>query len=199
MYTLISDLETNLKLFPASFHHPETSYAMNDASIYNNSARHSFAPVGQMNLTHQDHFRLSSNNHIHTKLEDFAHSGSGESLPSSTTSDFMISSGPNPLFSQERMFLNNFNQGPTGHPINLLGFTPINRSREHTHTSCHDQDQQSGTSNVKLEVQLCELSDDTKVEASKNSGFNMSSIWEPSIAENGVDIHEDLRNEALDL
>ncbi|RMJ14625.1 hypothetical protein CDV36_005731 [Fusarium kuroshium] len=138
--------------YPAgSFGHIEATYAMKDASIYNASSRLPFT-VPAHNQFHgisQDHFRFSSSNAFHMKQEDYPGSMAGDSTPGTNDSPFTSISGVNPLFSQDRLFLNSYSQGSPTTPFSTLSFSPINRPRERSQSA----------RDVKPATHLCEVMD----------------------------------------
>lgn len=59
--------------------------------------------------------------------------------------------------------------------------------------------QSQSTTNVKLEPQLCDVLDDANIDDEKESRFPVHGIWESQGSDNGIDIHEDLRHDGLEL
>ncbi|KAI8720744.1 hypothetical protein NCS52_00520300 [Fusarium sp. LHS14.1] len=138
--------------FPTgSFGHIEATYAMKDATIYNTSSRLPFT-VPAHNQFHgigQDHFRFSSNNMFHMKREDYTGSMAGDSAQGANDSPFASIAGANPLFSQDRLFLNPYTQGSPSASLSTLSFSPINRPRERSQSA----------RDVKPTTHLCEVMD----------------------------------------
>lgn len=166
---------------------------MGDGAFYDASARMPFSNGGQYNTPSQDHFRFPSSGQLQPKQDEYLHSTSGETLSSSGASHFLNISGANPLFSQDRLFLNSYSQSS----VSPLGFTPINRDAETARPSHSHQDQDrrlSRTGSVKLETQYPEAKDDEDSQDSKKSGF-----WDSQ--DNGTDLnlHDNIDSEQLGI
>ncbi|PNY24521.1 Uncharacterized protein TCAP_05545 [Tolypocladium capitatum] len=178
---------------------PETPYGLNDASMYDNSARLSFSASSHFNTLSQDSFRLNPSSHLQPKHEDYSASTTGDSLSNSTNNQFLTISESNPLFSQDRLFLSPYSQSSTNQHLSSLAFTPINRGRDRTLAAHHDQEQRPPGANIKLEAQFCEGIDNGQSHDSKHSSFTANGIWDSQGPETGVELHEDLDEEQLDM
>ncbi|KAL7950807.1 hypothetical protein V8C42DRAFT_131339 [Trichoderma barbatum] len=177
----------------SSLNHPDLSFALNGTSIYNNTPRFPFATSNHFNTLSHDHFRLSSGHNIQPKFDDYSHTSAGEA--STVASQYLDIPNTNPLFSQDRLFLGSC--GPSGPASSLspLGFTSINRNQDASHSMRQDQ----STANIKLEPQLCDVLDDASIDDEKESRFSTHVMWESQGSDNGIDIHEDLRHDELEL
>ncbi|KAJ3541308.1 hypothetical protein NM208_g4668 [Fusarium decemcellulare] len=170
---------------PGSFSHIEASYAMKDATIYNASSRLPFtsATHNQFHGVSQDHFRLASNNTFQLKQDDYSGSIAGDSTQGTTESPFAGMPSTNPFFSQDRLFLNSFNQGTPNTTLPTLSFSPVNRQRERSH----------GTREVKPQTHLCEVMDSNDLCDGKDSGLSGSWSLHPSNHE--LDFPDELATE----
>ncbi|KAF5006389.1 hypothetical protein FDECE_7235 [Fusarium decemcellulare] len=165
--------------------HIEASYAMKDATIYNASSRLPFtsATHNQFHGVSQDHFRLASNNAFQLKQDDYSGSIAGDSTQGTTESPFAGMPSTNPFFSQDRLFLNSFNQGTPNTTLPTLSFSPVNRQRERSH----------GTREVKPQTHLCEVMDSNDLCDGKDSGLSGSWTLHPSNHE--LDFPDELATE----
>ncbi|POR32651.1 Uncharacterized protein TPAR_07142 [Tolypocladium paradoxum] len=177
---------------------PETPYGLNDASMYDNSARLSFSASSHFNTLSQDGFRLNPSSHLQPKHEDYS-SSTGDSLSNSSNNQFLTISESNPLFSQDRLFLSPYSQSSTNQHLSSLAFTPINRGRDRTHAAHHDQEQRPPGTNIKLEAQFCEGIENGQSHDYKQSSFTGNGIWDSQGPETGVELHDDLDEEHLDM
>ncbi|KAL7792897.1 hypothetical protein V8C37DRAFT_409815 [Trichoderma ceciliae] len=180
-----------------SLNHPDLSYALNGTSIYSNPPRFPFATSSHFNALSHDHFRLSSGHHNQQKLDDFSNHGTNEA--NAVANQFLDIPGANPLFSQDRLFLGSCIQSGPAQSMSSLGFTSINRNQDAPHSTRQNQDQVQSTANIKLEPRLCDVLDDGNIDDDKESRFSIHGIWEPQGSDNGIDIHEDLRHDELEL
>lgn len=178
---------------------PETPFGLNDASLYDNSARLSFSTSNHFNTLSQDGFRLNHGSHLQPKHEDYSTSTTGDPLSNSSNNQFLAISESNPLFSQDRLFLSPYSQSSTNQHLSSLAFTPINRSRDRAHATHHDQEQRPLGASIKLEAQFCEGIENVQSHDSKQSSFTANGIWDPQGPETGVELHAGLDEEQLDM
>ncbi|KAH6606557.1 hypothetical protein Trco_005710 [Trichoderma cornu-damae] len=175
----------------------DLSYALNGASLFSNPTRFPFATGSHFSTLGHDHFRLSSGHHAQPKLDDFSNAGANEA--SALASQFLDMTGANPLFSQDRLFLGSCGQPGSAQSMSSLGFTSINRNQDVSHAAQQSQDQDQSAANIKLEQQLCDVLDDGNLDDEKEPRFSAHGIWEPQGSDNGIDIHESLRHDELEL
>ncbi|KAM0248480.1 hypothetical protein ACHAP5_003426 [Fusarium lateritium] len=133
---------------PGSFGHAEASYAMKDATIYNASSRLPFIPenYNQFRGLAPEHIRLAADYGFQLRQGEYPGSITGGSTQGTNNSPFIGMPGANPLFSQDRSFLNPYDQVTPSTTFSPLPFSPINQQRELSHNS-HD---------AKSESQICE-------------------------------------------
>ncbi|UZP44373.1 hypothetical protein NXS19_012185 [Fusarium pseudograminearum] len=114
---------------PGSFSQVEASYAMKDATIYNASSRLPFATADYTNYGFQ------------LKQEEYPGSHTGD-LTQGTNSPYIGMPGTNPLFSNDRSFLNSYNQRALGATFSPLSFPLVNQQPDYSHTG-RDMKQQT--------------------------------------------------------
>ncbi|PTB65372.1 hypothetical protein BBK36DRAFT_1121568 [Trichoderma citrinoviride] len=175
------------------FSHQDLSYALDGTSIYNNTPRFPFAANNHFNALGHDHFRLSSGHNAQQKYDDYSHTSAGEG--STVANQFLDIPGTNPLFSQDRLFLGSCGQSGPAASLSPLGFTSINRNPD----TSHPMRQSQSVAGVKSEPQLCDVLDDANIDDEKESRFPVHGIWESQGSDNGIEIHEDLQHDELDL
>ena len=166
---------------------------MDGTSIYNNTPRFPFAANNHFNALGHDHFRLSSGHNAQQKYDDYSHTSAGEG--STVANQFLDIPGTNPLFSQDRLFLGSCGQSGPAASLSPLGFTSINRNPD----TSHSMRQSQSVAGVKSEPQLCDVLDDANIDDEKESRFPVHGIWESQGSDNGIEIHEDLQHDELDL
>ncbi|KAK1240948.1 hypothetical protein MKX07_006381 [Trichoderma sp. CBMAI-0711] len=127
------------------------------------------------------------------KFEDYSHTSAGEAH--SAASQFLDMPGTNPLFSQDRLFLGSCGQPGPSASLSPLGFTSINRNPD----TSHSMRQSQSAAGVKPEPQLCDVLDDANVDDEKESRYPVHGIWESQGSDNGIEIHENLQQDELDL
>lgn len=171
---------------------------MHDTAIYANPSRLSIVANGQFHSLGQDHFRLHSCNQTAAKPEDYPSPTNGDSLPNLATSHFLGLSESNPLFSQDRMILGSYSQPSAGHSSSL-GFTSVNRGRDHGFESHHDQEQRQSGNNIKLEPQLCDAIESHTPDDSKAASFSMNAIWGSQTVDSGAEMREGLDEGQLEI
>ncbi|KAM0343285.1 hypothetical protein ACHAPU_008735 [Fusarium lateritium] len=121
---------------PGSFGHAEASYAMKDATIYNASSRLPFAPenYSQFRGLGPDQFRLTADYGFQLNKEEYPGVIAGVSTRGTNNSPFIGMPGANPLFSQDRSFLNPYeHQGTPGTTFSPMSFSPVNRRPNSAH------------------------------------------------------------------
>ncbi|KAM4054898.1 hypothetical protein HRG_005716 [Hirsutella rhossiliensis] len=175
----------------------ETSYGLTDATMYGGSARLSFAGNSHFGALSQDNFRLNPNNLPQAKHGDYS-SGAGDSLSNPGNNQFLTMSESNPLFSHDRMFLTSFSQPHTSQAMSSFSFTPINRGRDHSR-AVHDHEQRATGPNIKVEAHMCDDIENTPSSDVKQSTFTLNGIWDAQPTDNGVESHEDLGEQELDI
>ncbi|SPJ87288.1 uncharacterized protein FTOL_12201 [Fusarium torulosum] len=133
---------------PGSFGHVEASYAMKDATIYNASSRLPFVPenYNQFRGLAPEQIRLAADYGFQLRQGEYPGSITGGSTQGTNDSPFIGMPGANPLFSQDRSFLNSYDQGASNTTFSPLSFSPINQQQELSHNN-HD---------AKSESQMCE-------------------------------------------
>ncbi|KAL7936271.1 hypothetical protein V8C35DRAFT_278482 [Trichoderma chlorosporum] len=177
-----------------SLNHSDLSFALNGAPIYNATPRFHYSTSNHFNALNHDHFHLSSGHNTQQKFDDYANASGGEA--GVTSNQFLEIPTTNPLFSQDRLFLGSCGQPGPAPSLSPLGFTSINRNPDDSHSMRQNQ----SAANIKLEPpQLCDVLDDADVDDEKESRFSMHGIWESQGSDNGIDIHEDLRHDELEL
>ncbi|WZH44926.1 uncharacterized protein QYS62_005954 [Fusarium acuminatum] len=131
-----------------SFGHVEASYAMKDATIYNASSRLPFVPenYNQFRGLAPEHVRLAADYGFQLRQGEYPGSITGGLTQGANNSPFIGMPGANPLFSQDRSFLNPYEQGTPNARFSPLSFSPINQQQELSHNN-HD---------VKSESEMCE-------------------------------------------
>ncbi|KAM6479657.1 hypothetical protein HDV62DRAFT_367609 [Trichoderma sp. SZMC 28011] len=176
-----------------SLNHSDLSFALNGSSIYNNTPRFPFAASNHFNTLTHDHFRLSSGHTTQHKFDDYASTSANEA--STVANHYLDIPNTNPLFSQDRVFLGSCGQSGPASSLSPLRFTSINHNQEASHSMRQNQ-----PPNIKLETpQLCDVLDDASIDDEKESRFPGQGIWESQGSDNGIDIHEDLRHDELEL
>ncbi|EKJ77026.1 hypothetical protein FPSE_02670 [Fusarium pseudograminearum CS3096] len=128
---------------PGSFSQVEASYAMKDATIYNASSRLPFATAdySQFREPSSDHLRAAANYGFQLKQEEYPGSHTGD-LTQGTNSPYIGMPGTNPLFSNDRSFLNSYNQRALGATFSPLSFPLVNQQPDYSHTG-RDMKQQT--------------------------------------------------------
>ncbi|KAL6868472.1 hypothetical protein J3F83DRAFT_696627 [Trichoderma novae-zelandiae] len=177
----------------SSFSHQDLSYALDGTSIYNSTPRFPFATNNHFNALGHDHFRLSSGHNAQQKFDDYSHTSAGEA--STVANQFLDIPGTNPLFSQDRLFLGSCGQSGPAASLSPLGFTSINRHPDASHSMRRSQ----SAASIKPEPQLCDVLDDANMDDEKESRFPVHGIWGSQGSDNGMEIHEDLQHDELDL
>ncbi|KAL6788322.1 hypothetical protein J3E68DRAFT_440142 [Trichoderma sp. SZMC 28012] len=148
----------------------------------------------------QEQAYLNMNGHVglgHTtqhKFDDYASTSANEG--STVANHYLDIPNTNPLFSQDRVFLGSCGQSGPASSLSPLRFTSINHNQEASHSMRQNQP----PANIKLEPpQLCDVLDDASIDDEKESRFPGQGIWESQGSDNGIDIHEDLRHDDLEL
>ncbi|GKU10676.1 unnamed protein product [Fusarium langsethiae] len=120
---------------PGSFGHVEASYAMKDATIYNASSSLPFVPVdySQFREPGSDHLRAAANYGFQLKQDEYPGSHTGDPTQG-INSPYIGMSGTNPLFSNDRSFLNSYNQRALNAAFSPLSFPPVSQQLDHSHT-----------------------------------------------------------------
>lgn len=59
--------------------------------------------------------------------------------------------------------------------------------------------QSQSAAGVKPEPQLCDVLDDANIDDEKESRYPVHGIWESQGSDNGIEIHENLQHDELDL
>ncbi|EGR50479.1 uncharacterized protein TRIREDRAFT_58774 [Trichoderma reesei QM6a] len=176
-----------------SFTHQDLSYALDGTSIYNSAPRFPFATNNHFNALGHDHFRLPPGHSAQQKFEDYSHTSAGEA--NSAANQFLDIPATNPLFSQDRLFLGSCGQPGPSASLSPLGFTSINRNPD----TSHSMRQSQSAAGVKPEPQLCDVLDDANIDDEKESRYPVHGIWESQGSDNGIEIHENLQHDELDL
>lgn len=166
---------------------------MDGTSIYNSAPRFPFATNNHFNALGHDSFRLPSGHGAQPKFDDYSHTSAGE--VNTVANQFLDIPGTNPLFSQARLFLGSCGQSGPAASLSPLGFTSINRNPD----ASHSMRQSQSAAGVKPEPQLCDVLDDGNLEDEKESRYPVHGIWESQGSDNGIEIHEELQHDELDL
>ncbi|QPC73826.1 hypothetical protein HYE68_004578 [Fusarium pseudograminearum] len=151
---------------PGSFSQVEASYAMKDATIYNASSRLPFATAdySQFREPSSDHLRAATNYGFQLKQEEYPGSHTGD-LTQGANSPYIGMPGTNPLFSNDRSFLNSYNQRALGATFSPLSFPLVNQQSDYSHTG----------RDMKQQTHMCET-----IEASGLGGdqeLNLGGSW----------------------
>lgn len=171
---------------------------MNEPAFYDASARMPFSNGHYHSTISQESFRFSSGNQLQSKQEEYSNPTGGDPLSNSGASQFLSMPGANPLFSQDQMFLNSYNQTPPNQSLSL-GFTPINHEQEDGQPARQDPEQRVSRTGVKLEAQMTQTAEDASNKDVKRPEFNASGIWDSQSIETDLGIHEDLGSEQLEI
>ncbi|KAH6978545.1 hypothetical protein EDB82DRAFT_477294 [Fusarium venenatum] len=150
---------------PGSFSHAEASYAMKDATIYNASSRLPFVPTdySQFRESGSDHLRTAANYGFQLKLEEYPGSHFGDPTQG-TNSPYIGITGTNPLFSNDRPFLNSYNQRAPNAVFSPLSFPPVNQQPDHSHTG----------RDTKQQTHMCETMEASGLDEEQELNFNGS-------------------------
>ncbi|KAF7564057.1 hypothetical protein G7046_g4 [Stylonectria norvegica] len=181
------------------FNHLEASYAMNDATIYNASSRMPFAATNQFSGISQDQFRLSPSNSLRTKQEGHIDANSGDSVHVAGGNQFLNISGANPLFSHDHLFLSPYSQAAPNASLPSLAFTPINRPREHAHDAHGISRASSNGENVKVEGEPSDSIDGSDLCDRKDTDYSSADLWNSQTHNHGMNLHDELESEDLQL
>ncbi|KAM0412703.1 hypothetical protein ACHAPD_009367 [Fusarium lateritium] len=148
-----------------SFSHAEASYAMKDATIYNASSRLPFVPTdySQFRESGSDHLRTAANYGFQLKLEEYPGSHFGDPTQG-TNSPYIGITGTNPLFSNDRPFLNSYNQRAPNAVFSPLSFPPVNQQPDHSHTG----------RDTKQQTHMCETMEASGLDEEQELNFNGS-------------------------
>ena len=176
---------------------------MNEAPAYHHGNRYPLSATTNYNSGVQNHYRVSSNIQAPVKQDEYAHGTDDDALGNSGPNFFLgiPSTSTNPLFSQDRLFLNSYSH-PTSHhqPASPLGFTAVNGSRERSYSAPLNQDpQHQPTRNIKLESQIGETFHTDRPSGNKEVGLNPESMWSGRGSEDDLAIREHLQAVALEL
>lgn len=176
---------------------------MNEASTYHYGTRYPFSTITHYNGTVQDHYRLPPSIQAPIKQDEYAQVTHDDGLVGSGANLFLGIPGAstNPLFSQDRLFLNSYSNEATHHqPVSPLGFTAINRSRERSYSATRDQEpRHQPATNIKLEPHVYDTIQNDWHADVKEDGFNPKSIWSGPGSENDLATHDDLQSEAFEM
>lgn len=158
-----------------SFGHIEASYAMKDATIYNASSRLPFVPTnyGQFREPGTDHLRSAASYGFQRKQEEYSGSHIGDPTQG-TNSPFTGMSGTNPLFSNDRSFINMYDPAAMNATFSPLSFSPSNRQQDHAHTG---QD-------TKQRTHICEAMDPNGLDDEPE--LSLSGSWSLPGADNDL-------------
>ncbi|KAL3589008.1 hypothetical protein FPOAC2_11168 [Fusarium poae] len=161
---------------PGSFSHAEVSYAMKDATIYNASSRLPFVPTdySQFRESGSDHLRTAANYGFQLKLEEYPGSHTGDPTQG-TNSPYIGMTGTNPLFSNDRPFLNSYNQRALSAAFSPLSFPPVNQHPDHSHTG----------RDTKQQTHMCGTTEASGLGGEQELNFNGS--WSLHDTDNDMD------------
>ncbi|RDA90351.1 hypothetical protein CP533_3370 [Ophiocordyceps camponoti-saundersi (nom. inval.)] len=167
----------------------EASFGLSDSPIYSSSVRVPFAATNHFGALAQDNFRLHPAQQPQPKHGDYS-STTGDSLSASGGNQFLPMPESNPLFSHDRLFLSSFSQPHANQSLSSLGFTPINRGRDHS-LAAQDHERRASGPCIKTEPQLCDSIDSSDAK----QGPFVGSLWDAQPTENSLDLAEELGDE----
>ncbi|RCI15650.1 hypothetical protein L249_3585 [Ophiocordyceps polyrhachis-furcata BCC 54312] len=171
----------------------EASFGIGDSPMYNSSARLPFATTNNFGALTQENFRLNPAQQQQPKHADYS-SATGDSLSTSVGSQYLTMPESNPLFSHDRLFFP-LSQPHVNQSLSSLGFTPINRGRDHS-LAAQDHERPASGPSIKTEShsQLCDGIDSSDAK----QGPFIGGLWDPQPTENNLDLAEEL-GEDVDL
>lgn len=147
----------------------------------------------------QDGYRLTANGNSQPKHEEYSSCTTADTLSTSNNNQFLSMSECNPLFSQERLFTTSYTHSTTNSSLAALGFTPINRDKEHNHGIQLDQDRRASATSIKMEPPLCDGVDNGQGIDGKQSNFTVNTLWDSRTPKTSIDLHEEFEGESLDM
>ncbi|CAM1506568.1 Fc.00g062090.m01.CDS01 [Cosmosporella sp. VM-42] len=182
--------------YMVSANHMDTAYGLTSTGLYNSQTRLQFPTPGHYDGIGQEHFRLSPGSSIQTKPDDQSTS-SGDTLQGTGGNQFLNISGANPLFSEDRLFLNSYTQPTPNQSLTSLAFTPINRPRDHPQNARDFN--HSNTDNARPVEHLCDGIDHCGHNNRNDSSFSSDEIWNSQAPRTAMDLQDDLDSEHLHL
>lgn len=170
--------------------------------MYQEGPRVPFAATAHYDPVGQDHFRLASNTSAssthdelssHTDGDDsFSNPGQGLFLNISNTS-------ANPLFSQDRQFLNSYAQQLSGHSLEPAAFTPVSRDLDYAQLSSSGRDpRHMGSTSVKLESHISGLESQPFADT-KATSFDSKAFWGAPSSDADLSLHNNLHHDEVDI
>ncbi|KAF4335150.1 hypothetical protein FBEOM_10992 [Fusarium beomiforme] len=163
---------------PGTFGHVEASYALKDATIYNSSSRLPFAPSNfdRFRGIDLDQLRLAADYGFQPKYEEYTGSIAGDTVHVTNNSPFMGVSGANPLFFQDRSFLNPYSQATPNATFSPLSFSSVNQQQDHSHNDGGMQQQ----------AQICEANENISA-LGEEQELSINASWNLHGTENDLD------------
>ncbi|KFA78397.1 hypothetical protein S40288_04918 [Stachybotrys chartarum IBT 40288] len=147
-------------------------YGLDGAAFYDHPARLPFSANAVFGGLAHDHFRASPSSQFLLKQEDQSLSVNDNPLHGTDGHSYLGISGANPIFSQDRLFLNSYNQAPGAQPMSCLGFTAVNRAQGHRQAIHEDLDERAFT------MEHADVVIKSDLEHHKDSNATSRSIWD---------------------
>ena len=108
--------------------------------------------------------------------------------------------GANPLFAQDRIFLNPYSQATTSQTLPQLGFTPINGGRER-HRTMQSNRTAGAPENIKTELHICDRREVTESPTGHSSRLPIKDLdlWDSQGHKNGLDLEEETHSGQIEM
>lgn len=172
---------------------------MNEAPPYHHGTRYPFSAAPNYSSSVQDHYRAAPDIQVSVKQDEYPQGNHDDALRSSGSNFFLgiSNASTNPLFSQDRFFLNSYTHSISHHqPPSPLGFSTVNGSRERSYSTACDQEPRH---QIKLEPHICDALQNDCPSDHKEVGLNPESMWSGRGSEDDLVIHEHLHPVNLEL
>jgi hypothetical protein len=174
-----------------------------NSSVYQEGPRVPFAAPAHYDTVGQDHYRLASNTSAssthdelssHTDGDDsFSNAGQGLFLNISNTS-------ANPLFSQDRQFLNSYAQQLSGHSFEPAAFTPASQDMDYPQLAVSGRDRRHvGSTSVKIEPHMSSGLESQSFADPKGTGFDSKAFWGAPGSDADMSLHNHLHPGEVDI
>lgn len=170
-------------------------------SMYQGSPRVPFATT-HYDTIGQDHLRLASHSSVPSTHDESSHAGGDETFSNTGPSLFLNMNGTsvNPLFSQDRQFLNSYAQQLSDHSLEPSSFSAISHDIDYGQLTSGNRDQrQIPSSSVKMEAHMCDGLENHSAADLKGVGFGSKMFWGPSGSETDLALHDNLHPEEVDI
>lgn len=168
---------------------------MNDSAMYQNSVRLPYGTAAYDGTT-RDQYRMHLPIPPAFKQDQYSSGLGGDALGDNEHNLFLNfpHTSPNPLLSQNRVFLNPYQQGSAPQPGSPLGFTSINRSREYAYTTSHGHDLGHETpSHIKLEPQAHQTLGSDHSSDGREHLFDPKVVWREQGSEDDMPIQDEIK------